>query len=98
MRLPISDRKFSALGPAQPQGQAPKSAIYSWHGVILTPEGLHGAAPFHHARRRNDGVAACFVRSAAWQDGADRISGLRVSCRVRKIRGSLADRAARSRL
>jgi hypothetical protein len=43
-------------------------------------------------------VAACFVRATASQDGADRVSGLRVSYRVRKIRGSVARRSARSRL
>src|SRR5438876_3132022 len=40
--------------------------------MILTPEGLHAAAPLHHARRRNGGgVATCFVRAAARQDGAE---------------------------
>jgi hypothetical protein len=58
----------------------PESLLCSVHGVILTPEGLHAAAPIHHARRRSGcGLAACFVRAAAREDGADRIFGLRIS-------------------
>jgi transcriptional regulator GlxA family with amidase domain len=61
---------FRSPGPSHATASCPKNLLCSEHGVILTPEGLLAAAPFHHARRRSGcSVATCFVRAAAREDG-----------------------------
>src|SRR5438552_6295878 len=90
-------RQFFASSLISCHSAKPQNLLCSEHGVILTPGRLHATASFHHPHRRNGGgLAAGFVRAAAWQDGADRISGLRLSYWVSKISGSPADWSARS--
>src|SRR6267378_8170950 len=110
-RKTLLDLRLSLLTPEQTLGltgsvanRAISRSPFARKVLILTiaqgmfSAGSNATTRVHHATRWRGYVAACFVRAAAWQDGADRISGLRVSHWVRKIRGSLADRSARSRL
>src|SRR6267154_1506080 len=57
----MTDGNFSTSRSISCHSAKPQNLLWSEHGVILTPEGRHEAAPFHNAC---GGVAACCVRAA----------------------------------